>query len=167
MLKTFLHKHMSMLMTHVQDGRLRAHPLVLVEPATLRASTSMSRLSTTSVMRPNDRCPPAASPRSSTLLLRSLVRDRPLVEDPNHDLSGGRTHEPPNAFAPALPPVSAHVCYITVQGARSASSRGRSPAPMGEPGKGGYWYMIRGNALRHSRQVPQHITATPRAAIGT
>ena len=66
MLKTFLHKHMSMLMTHVQDGRLRAHPLVLVEPATLRASTLMSFHSKPSVMRPNERCPLAASPRSGT-----------------------------------------------------------------------------------------------------
>ena len=49
----------------VQDGLLPVHPLVLNVPATLRASTLISmspRTEETSV----DRCPPAASPRSST-----------------------------------------------------------------------------------------------------
>ena len=54
--------------TPMMDGQLLARPLVLdeVQPATLRASTSMSRQTKSSVMRPSDQCPPAACPRSGT-----------------------------------------------------------------------------------------------------
>ena len=114
MLKPFLHQYVMML-KHVQDGLLLVHPLVLEEPATLRASTSMIMTSTKpSVMRPNDRCPPAASPRSSTLLPRSLGWRGALEHPLTHDLSSSRIHSRrilPIALASALPPVSAHVGY--------------------------------------------------------
>ena len=49
------------------DGLLPVHPLVLNVPATLRASTSMRMMSSRTVREASDeRCPPAASPRSST-----------------------------------------------------------------------------------------------------
>ena len=51
----------------VQDGLLPVHPLVLDVPATLRASTLTIPMSLRIVRdASDDRCPPAASPRSCT-----------------------------------------------------------------------------------------------------
>ena len=149
--------------TPMMDGHLLARPLVLdeVQPATLRASTSMSRQTTPSVMRPNDRCPPAASPRSSTLLQRSVVWLGARVHRLNHDLSSSRSQSPSHSRPPAalrtrVPPVSAHVGYITVQGAGGASLRKPIADANGDsPGKRGHWKVV-GGPGRRPHTYPPH-----------
>ena len=98
--------------TPMLDGHLLARPLVLdeVQPATLRASTSMSRQTKSSVMRPSDRCPPAACPRSGTGVWPGGDGSSAAAL-PSHPSQTPRIHEPPIAVASALPPVSAHVGY--------------------------------------------------------
>ena len=86
--------------TPMLDGHLLARPLVLDvegQPATPRASTLMSRPTKPSVMRPNERCPPAAIPRSSTLLQRSWGQRGALVPLQAPDLSSSRIQSPPHS----------------------------------------------------------------------
>ena len=150
--------HGSVTSTPMPDGHLLAHPLVLddVEPAILRASTSMSRHSKPSVMRPNDRCPPAASPRSSTLLQRSVVWLGARVHRPNHDLSSSRIHEPSHSRRAPPNSINAHVVYITVQGAGGASLRKPIADANGDsPGKRGYWKVM-GGPGRRPHTYPPH-----------
>ena len=113
--------------TPMMDGQLLARPLVLdeVQPATLRASTSMSRQTKPSVMRPNDRCPPAASPRSSTPLRRSRGQLGALVPRQAPDLSSGRIQSP--SHPRRLPPISINA-HVGRPKRHRRSSGGRSPS---------------------------------------
>ena len=114
------------------DERLLVHLLVLaVEPATLQAATLIYATRDASA----DRCPPAAT-------LQALVggwsgrqcsrgpsaRLTDLPSQPHH-LHGPSHSRPPAAMRIRVPPVSAHVGYITVQGATGTSPRSRSLTP--------------------------------------
>ena len=113
------------------DGHLLVHPLVLdVELATLQAAILKSPNRDASV----DRSPPAAtlhqpvggwpgrqSNRGPSARLLSLP------SQPHHLLGPSHSRPPPAVLR--VPPVSAHVGYITVQGATGTSPRSRPLTP--------------------------------------
>ena len=148
--------------TPMLDGHLLAHPLVLdvdEQPATLRASTLMSRPTKPSVMHPNERCPPAAIPRSSTGVRsgRATGSAAAPVAPPSRT---PRIHEPSHSRRLPLNSISAHVGYHVVQG--FASLRKQIADANGDsPGQRGYWKVVRGGPtpIRHTRGTHWHLRA--------
>ena len=143
----------------VCDGPLIVHPLVLhVEPATLQASTLMTSTRDASV----DRSPPAANllqpvkdwsgrkcSRGPSARLISLPSQSSHILEPSHSrpLAANRT---------CVPPVSAHVGYITVQGTERTSLRKQIADANGDsPGKRGYWKVV-GGPGRRPHTYPPH-----------
>ena len=149
------------------DGLLPVHPLVLEDevPAILRASTLMSRHTKPSVMRPNERCPPAASPRSGEGVGQGVVAGTPSGPATYHAQLPETMHRRSQLRPPCR--LSVPMLAITVQGAEGASftrliagSNGKSPGrKTAEMDTGTCWGAIRQAALstqpcdRHSEQV--------------
>ena len=110
------------LLVHPCDAKF--HLVLTVEPATLQAATLMQATRDASV----DRCPPAATlqlpvggwsvgccSRGPSARLNSH-KPACLPPEPSHS-------RPLAAIRKRVPPVSAHVGYVTVQGANSTSLR--------------------------------------------
>jgi len=124
------------------DGPLLVHPLVLdVEPATLQASILRSPNRDASV----DRSPPAATLHqpvggwSGRQGSRGPSARLPSLPSQPHHLQGPSHSRPLAANRTCVPPVSAHVGYITVQVPQALLRKQIADANGESPGKRGYW----------------------------